>query len=335
MAMPAATHLRLLGSVGFLAASLWLAPSRSAQTPAGNWYKGNLHTHTINSDGDSSPDEVARWYKEHRYQFLVLTDHDYLTAVEGLNTVLAASEKFLLVRGEEVSDRFEKKPIHLNALNLSEVVRPQGGSSVVDTLQRNVDAIRKAGGAPAINHPNYRWAITAADLAAVENNKLFEIYNGHPEVNNWGGGGSPSLEEMWDTLLTSGRLMYGVAVDDAHYFKQYGPQYSNPGRGWVSVRAGELSASALVEALERGDFYSSTGVVLSEVERMPRTLRVAIKTGAALKYTIEFIGDNGRVLKSSFDNPASYTLAASDTYVRARVKASNGEMAWTQPVFGK
>ena len=65
------------------------APS---QAPEMNWYKGNLHTHTINSDGDTSPDAVARWYKEHRYQFLALTDHNYFTDPQGLNGFLAAKE---------------------------------------------------------------------------------------------------------------------------------------------------------------------------------------------------------------------------------------------------
>src|SRR6188508_2948403 len=78
-------------------------------TPAG-WFKGNTHTHTINSDGDSTPDEVVRWYREHGYQFLVLTDHNYLTAVDGLNAVHGADERFLVVKGEEVTDRFDGKP---------------------------------------------------------------------------------------------------------------------------------------------------------------------------------------------------------------------------------
>src|SRR5829696_5540064 len=85
------------------------------QNPA-RWYKGNTHTHTINSDGDSSPDDVARWYKEHGYQFVVLTDHNYLTSVDGLNALMGADERFLVVQGEEVTDRFETKPIHINGL---------------------------------------------------------------------------------------------------------------------------------------------------------------------------------------------------------------------------
>ena len=47
------------------------------------WYKGNTHTHTLNSDGDSTPDDVVRWYREHGYQFLVLTDHNFLTRSTG------------------------------------------------------------------------------------------------------------------------------------------------------------------------------------------------------------------------------------------------------------
>src|SRR5687767_1639373 len=123
---------------------LVLAGALSAQTPARRWYKGNTHTHTLNSDGDSTPDEVVRWYREHQYQFLVLTDHNFLTSVDGLNALHAADEQFLVIRGEEVTDRFGNKPIHVNGLNLRQLVPPQGGTSVVDVIQRNVNAIRAA-----------------------------------------------------------------------------------------------------------------------------------------------------------------------------------------------
>ncbi|HYM11567.1 MAG TPA: CehA/McbA family metallohydrolase [Bryobacterales bacterium] len=328
--------IRSLAIAVFAAACFWLTaplrPARSAPTPA-TWYKGNLHTHTINSDGDTSPDEVVRWYKEHRYNFLVLTDHNYLTSVDGLNAVMGADGQFLVVRGEEVTDRFEDKPVHVNAFNPKALVPPQHGSSVLDTIQRNVDAIRGAEAVPSINHPNFGWAITADDLRRVQNDKLFEIYNGHPQVNNLGGGGVPGLERVWDTLLTAGRVMYGIAVDDAHNFKQFAPHLSNPGRGWVSIHAPELTAAALIDGLERGDFYASTGVVLDDVERRSRELRLQIHETRPLKYTIEFIGENSRVLKTTFDNPASYQLGSTDRYVRAKVTASSGEMAWTQPVF--
>ena len=301
---------------------------------AGRWYKGNTHTHTLNSDGDSTPDDVVRWYREHGYQFLVLTDHNFLTSVDGLNALHGADEKFLVIKGEEVSDRFEDKSLHVNGLDINGVVPPQGGSSVVDVLQRNVDAIRRANGIPHINHPSFRWSITAHELERVRNNRLFEIFNGHPQVNNVGGGNVPGLEEAWDAILTNGTLLYGVAVDDAHIFKAPGnPDVAGPGRGWVVVRAARLDARALVDALERGDFYASTGVELTDVRATPRQITVAVNATPFSKYRIQFIGKGGRVLRDAPEPTATYEIRGDEGYVRARVLESNGRMAWVQPVM--
>jgi hypothetical protein len=296
------------------------------------WYKGNTHTHTTKSDGDSSPDDVVRWYKEHGYQFLVLSDHNFLTDADALNALHGADESFLVIPGEEVSDQFQGKPVHINGLNLSALVSPQGGNSVANVLQRNVDAIRAALGVPHINHPNFHWAITVGDLQQVENDRLLEIYNGHPFSNNGGGGGMPSVEEVWDTLLSSGKVMYGIADDDAHHFtRPWDPTSSRPGKGWVMVRADRLSAESIVGAMDRGDFYASTGVELDEYTVARRTMTITVKPGPTVKYRIQFIGRHGRLLKEVDSNTAIYTLRGGEGYVRARITDSNGCMAWTQP----
>jgi hypothetical protein len=312
------------------------AAAQAPPVPAKRWYKGNTHTHTINSDGDSTPDEVVRWYREHGYQFLVLTDHNFLTATAGLNALHGADEKFLVIKGEEVTDRFGTKPLHINGLDVSAQVAPQGGTSVADVLQRNVDAIRKADGVPHINHPNFQWAATADDLTKVRNNKLFEIYNGHPQVNNLGGGGVPGLEEIWDTILSAGILLYGIAVDDAHTFKQPGnANAAGPGRGWVMVRSGRLDARAILEAMERGDFYASTGVELADYEATATAIRIAVRPTSFSKYRIQFIGKGGRLLAERAEPTATYTFKGDEGYVRARVLESNGQIAWAQPVMVK
>jgi len=131
---------------------------------------------------------------------------------------------------------------------------------------------------PHINHPNFNWSITPEQLGAVKNNKLFEIYNGHPMVNNFGGGGMPGTEAAWDVILSSGTLLYGIAVDDAHHFKDLGnPKLAGPGRGWVMVRAATLSARAILDAMERGNFYASTGVELDGYEVTTRSMTVTVK----------------------------------------------------------
>jgi hypothetical protein len=298
------------------------------------WYKGNTHTHTLNSDGDSTPDDVVRWYREHGYQFLVLTDHNFLTSVDGLNALHGAGERFLVVKGEEVTDKFADFSLHINGLDVREEVPPQGGASVVDVVQRDVDAIRKAGGIPTVNHPNYRWSITTDELRQIKNNKLFEIYNGHPEVNNAGGGGVPGLEEVWDAILTKGVLLYGIAVDDAHVFKQPGnPAVAGPGRGWVVVRAPRLEARALLDSMERGDFYASTGVVLRDYQATRDRIVVDVQVAGTSKYRIQFIGAGGRLLSEVGAPIGTYDIKGNEGYVRARVLESNGRMAWCQPVL--
>ena len=66
------------------------SPAPRPERATGRWYKGNTHTHTINTDGDSSPEEVVGWYRQQKYHFLVLSDHDMVTAVEGLNALYGA-----------------------------------------------------------------------------------------------------------------------------------------------------------------------------------------------------------------------------------------------------
>ncbi|HEY7697511.1 MAG TPA: histidinol-phosphatase, partial [Vicinamibacteria bacterium] len=275
-----------------LAASACVAPRSKA--PSVSWWKGNLHTHSLWSDGDDFPETAVDGYKKAGYDFVALSDHNVLAESErfvdadptvvadyrkrfGEDWVEVAEDgrvrlktleeyrklfeepgKFLLIQSEEITDHFEDKPLHVNATNVKELIEPQGGGSVREVLQRNVDEVleqRKRTGArmfPHVNHPNFGWAVKVEDLIALRGDKFFEVYNGHPLVHNEGDELRPSTERMWDILLaerlSNGEgVMYGIAVDDAHNYRALDSQHSNPFRGWVRVRAKDLSADALVE----------------------------------------------------------------------------------------
>ena len=211
--------LRLTG-LAALCALPSLVPG-APESPARRWFKGNLHTHTVNSDGDSTPAAVVEWYREHDYQFLVLTDHNYLTDTGELGKLYGAREKFLLIPGEELTTTSEdKREVHVNAYGLEAELQPRPGKTVMELLQRNVDLIREAGALPSVNHPNYTWAIQSRELKQVNGLTMFEVFNGSWSVGNMGGGPYESHEQMWDAVLTTGKKMYGIAVDDAHDFKQ-------------------------------------------------------------------------------------------------------------------
>jgi hypothetical protein len=155
-------------------------------------------------------------------------------------------------------------------------------------------------------------------------------------VNNLGGGGRRALEEMWDAILNSGMLLYGIAVDDAHHFKRPGDKTASlPGQGWIYVRANELTPRAILNALESGQFYSSTGVELKDYNADSEKITVSIKETLMSKYRVQFIGNGGELLAESVENPAVYRFKGTEKYVRAKVIESNGKFAWTQPVMFK
>ncbi len=316
------------------------------------WFKGNTHTHTLNSDGDSPPGEVAQWYRDHDYDFLVLSDHNYLTKIEELQDQLDDQGKrheykpFLLIPGEEASSDItigdKRQVIHVNGIDTEKVVGRQEGDTGREIMQKSIDEIHRGSGFPHLNHPNFYWSINADDLYSMKRLRHFEIYNGHQKVHVFGGGGRPSLEELWDDLLSRGRIYYGVAADDAHCFQEWGPHAANPGRGWIVVRAAELTRQSVVAAMRLGDFYASTGVFLDDVSKAGDSLRLKIKQEDfqepkkslnADRYRTYFIGRGGKVLKIDESMEPAYRLQPEDLYVRGKVVSSNGRNAWTQPLF--
>jgi hypothetical protein len=191
----------------------------------------------------------------------------------------------------------------------------------------------------------------------LDGERFFEVYNGHPQVNNYGDSLRPSMEVLWDKVqvayLADGKpLLYGLAVDDAHNYHVFDQNSSNPGRGWVMVLVEDLNPRSLIEAMEKGDFYSSTGVTLNTIDFDGKTLNVAVEKETGVTYEIQFFGtkksspeSSGILLSQVSAASGSYTLAADDLYVRAKIISSkpkenpyqtgDTEVAWTQPVLRK
>jgi hypothetical protein len=391
------------------------------------WYKGNLHTHSLWSDGNDFPELICDWYRDHDYDFLAISDHNILAngekwmkitelrkrgSITALNLYLDQYKKiaqtrgnredgtfevrltnfkdykemgerpgqFLIIQSEEISDQFKipakspatkptTLPIHMIATNVQEVIKPQGGNSVAEVLANNFKAIidqSKRTGVPIlphINHPNFGYALTAADLASVVDEHFFEIYNGHPSVNQLGDAKHMSIEHMWDvantirmTQLHAPPLM-GLATDDTHHYHEpvLSPSRSTAGRGWIMVHAKFLTPESLIAAIQSGDFYASSGVFLDSVNFNPttKTISLKIKPDGDATFTTQFIGTPKNISDPSSDqvgipfatvsgrNP-TYTLMGNELYVRALITSSKPPLnpslkdqkkqAWTQPV---
>lgn len=301
------------------------------------WYKGNIHTHTTESDGDEAPEKVVRWYRQHGYDFLVLSDHNHLTLFEYAEG-RRHYKKPLMIPGEEISALVQaggrSVPIHIGGIGISRVVEPVDAGQVVSTIQANIDAILDAGGVASINHPNYKWAFDHRELRQVKGASLVEVFNGHPGTNSDGGHGKPSGEQIWDGVLSANRVIFAAATDDSHNYHDFHPKRSNPGRGWLMVRSTEFSRDAIVNAISTGEFYASTGIVLEEVEASPERISLRIEQWRDLIYQTRFTGRDGTVLAEAEGPEPSYKPGGDEGYVRATVRSSSpGERAWTQPVF--
>jgi hypothetical protein len=326
-----------------------LADDAVPNNPQPRWWKGNLHTHTLWSDGDDFPEMVAEWYRTRGYNFLALSDHNVLS--QGIRWMKAAEiEKrggqavfkkytdrfgpawieqrgagpdleyrlkpldefralveqrgqFLMIPCEELSDRAEGVPVHINASNIRDVIEPLGGKTVREAIENNLRSIeeqaKKAGREilAHLNHPNFGWAITAEDIAHAVTDHFFEVYNGHPGVNQPGDEHRPSIDRLWDIANTirlvelKAAPLYGIATDDSHHYHGR-PDGSRPGRGWTMVRSTHLTPEYIVKAIKAGDCYATSGVSLADVryDKTQRKLSIKIEPANGATYVTHFIG---------------------------------------------
>lgn len=343
-----------------------------------NWYKGNTHCHSTISDGDNPPFKVIKAYHDHGYNFLLLTDHNFLVNPDTIKMPSPLRADFILIPGEEVTDR---KSVHTNAFNINKYVpfsddpnqetdwqkrreeiikalKTPGNLTKTEMLQMHVDGILEAGGIPILNHPNFSEGLQVSDILHVKNLRHMELYNGHPGVANWGKEGHIAVEAKWDSILSAGRLMYGVASDDMHDLETRSPKDANPFRGWIMVKSSELTPNAIQQAVGKGDFYASNSVMLKtciigskkcivEIDEPATRTELSNSLGVPridetgqVGFQIEFIGNHGKVLSKTFGLKADYRPEKDDKYVRARVtyckkteKGFEKWFAWTQPVF--
>jgi hypothetical protein len=342
-----------------------------------DWYKTNgyhfvgLSDHNILAEGDKwivvqkSPlyEEAFNNYRNKYGDKWVTFKNDTGRTQVKLKTYteykyLFEDDNFLIIKSEEITDRFEDKPIHMNVTNVQSLIQPQGGSSVTEVMQRNVDAVlkqREETGVPMfphLNHPNFFYAVSTQDMINLRGERFFEVYNGHFMVNNYGDSLHPSTEKMWDMIniayLKKGQpLLYGLATDDSHNYHQFGSSYSNAGRGWVMVHTDSLSPASLILAMEAGQFYSSTGVILNSLTTDANEIEIEIRKEEGVTYTIEFVGvvgndESTKVLKTVNGVDAEFEVTSDHRFVRVRITSSKlksnpfkegeFEMAWTQPI---
>jgi hypothetical protein len=343
------------------------------------WYKENgydflaLTDHNVILEGErwrNFPDDHAAlhkyidsfgkdWVELHSHGEEEGTKRVRLKTLEEFRPKYEEKGEFLLIMGNEISN---PHAVHLLAFHQDRVIPVSQGNldereKMIRETVENLKTYRQETGRnvhPALAHPNFTWAITAEMMLNVPELRYFEVYNGHPQVNNEGNEHRAGTDRIWDVVLAkrlsegNGELLYGLATDDAHNYHGGG---AGPGKGWVMVRCEELSPEAILDAIDKGDFYASTGVVLKDLNFNGKKIQLKIEPQQGIQYTTEFIGtlkgtdlnatptldsegneienttltyskETGKVLAASHTLNPSYTFTGNELYVRARITAT-------------
>ena len=216
------------------------------------WLKGNLHSHTTNSDGKPSPQARLDGYVNQGYDFLCISDHHKITRVDSVRV----PDGFIAVQGAELhpDNPFGGQKHHFVCLNIHEDIDAQNMPP-----QHVIDAVNGQGGSVWLAHPHWSSVNIRRDTAPLNGFAGIEVFN---TTCRCAGRGESSVH--WDDWMElEGRIYPALANDDAHALEEtrrdtYG--------GWTWVRVRERTAEAVCAALAEGASYSSTGPLIRDIQ---------------------------------------------------------------------
>lgn len=281
----------------------------------GTWYKGNLHMHTTDSDGQLTPDEALECYHNAGYDFVAITDHWKVNKERDYKGMLVVS-------GVEydTGDMINSKIFHIVASFLKE--DPQLTKDRTRNPQEIIDTIKRAGGIAVLAHP--AWSVTDPwSVLKLHSIDASEVWNSISDIpyRNARRADSSIYFDLW---AEQGCFVRAVAGDDAHWYK--GEHVSS----FTMVNAKECTADSLRSAIEAGNFYASQGPLFDEITFDGNTFEVKAQNAETAVFVSNSVWSDSRVQK--LDNGyARYTVTDFDKYIRIELRDKDGKLAWSSP----
>lgn len=275
------------------------------------WLRANFHTHAgtgKDTCGELEINEVIKYYKMAGYSVLTISNHDIFSDVSEYEK----EHDMVLINGFEYS-----QDKHMLCIG--------GDKLIMDTHQNTIDECNKQGGFVILCHPNWinkkYWPWKDIDDLhgylgiEVMNSVIFRM------------SGSGLATDIWDYLLSQGKLVWGFGSDDFH-------RWYDMAKSWNMIYAG-MSRKDVMESIRSGGFYVSTGLQLNEFVFEQGMIRISAcaKDNYINDYRYVFIGKDGQILKEQFGEYGEYAMNGSESYVRVQVISEHGAMLWTQPVY--
>ncbi len=296
----------------------------------GQFFRGNLHTHSTLSDGVLEPAEVIRRYRDEGYDFISLTEHmvgryDYPIA----DTRALRGNGFTTILGAELHSGAQENGAiwHILAVGLPLDFEPPNAPDFKaredqETGPEIAARAMAAGAHVSIAHP--QWSgLTQDDARSITSAHAVEAYNHGCAAGCDRPEGFHTLEQ----LLGEGRRLDIVATDDAHFNE---PDHFG---GWVMVKAAENDPDALLEALKRGDHYSTQGpeirnIVITETE-------IVVECSSVVAICVQAAGNLAKAVHGLSMTRGALPLAqfSASPYIRVSVIDAAGRRAWSNPIW--
>ncbi len=297
----------------------------------GQFYRGNIHTHSTLSDGALEPEDVINAYKVAGYDFLMLSEHfveqfDFPVA----DTRQFRGDNFTTLIGVELHamETSVGELWHIVAAGLPLDFAPCGENETGVELARRAS---KSGAFIGIAHP--AWSqLTIEDGHSIDVAHAVEIYNHGCHVETDRGDGFYLLDQM----LNDGKRLSGYASDDAHFHLH---DYDAFG-GWVQVKAESLEPDALLDALKAGNYYSSQGPQIHALSIENNQVHIECSPVDV----INVVGGTSRSARAHGRSITKATIELSDLHtglfvpepspwLRVTLIDSSGKRAWTNPIW--
>lgn len=331
----------------------------------GNFYKANLHTHTIISDGVLSAQEVKKLYQKKDYKVVAFTDHEVIVPHMELT-----DENFVAITSYEVAVNAPRpdyllgnveylKTYHLNfyAKNPEQDFSPcfnkqclwlSQMENYVSKNQEKIaypfsysvecinDILKKAKENDFLvcyNHPV--WSEQSyPDYIDLKGLWGIEVYNHGSTLN-----GLTETDMPFDDLLKAGNCLVPIASDDTHQeWEAFG--------GFSMIEAEKLDYQSIFHAMAEQRLYSSQGPLIDEVSIDGDELKICcskvsaiflnserrwkkVKHGKDLTHAIFDISD----WKKGNEETKKKGTKVTTPFLRLTIIDENGKKAWTRGYF--
>ncbi len=287
-----------------------------------NFYKGNMHTHSTNSDGTHTPQEVCVAYRDKGYDFLVVTDH----FMERYNWPITDTSGYrsagftTLIGAELHAPQTELGELwHIIAIGLPLDFKPLCDDEAGPEIARRA---YDTGAFIGIAHPSWS-GLTHNDARSIPFAHAIEIFNYGSVVELDRGYDWPFL----DTLLNGNWRINGYAADDAHKLTH------DWLGGWVMVESPDLEPDNLLDSLKQGCYYSSHGPEIYDIHIEDESIVVACSEARV----IAALGRGSKKSRSTIGeglcNASLSVKPFKNSWFRVTVIDNQGRCAWSNPFW--